>query len=168
MDSNSLLQTRWGFSICLCSSGLRTGHSGPRGSVGPDHLLSMAPQFVDSLQIPGDADKIPFPLNRFDPSERKLSKSKHRFDDPKNRFWRTLALGINRATRRRLQPVFHLLHFRGILAGWIRACQKFLEFQRVTFSLHCNVGSHFLRYTTLDIGLTEVSIVGQQLLGPSQ
>jgi hypothetical protein len=44
----------------------------------------MAPQFMDSLQIPGDADQIPFPVNRFDPSERKLSKSKHRFDDPKN------------------------------------------------------------------------------------
>ena len=76
MDSNSLLQTRWGFSIYRCSSGLRTGHCGPRGSVGPDHLLSMAPQFVDSLQIPGHADKIPFPVNGFDPSERKLSKSK--------------------------------------------------------------------------------------------
>ena len=118
----------------------------------------MAPQFVDSLQIPGHTDKIPFPVNRFDPSERKLSKSKHRFDDPKNRFWRTLALGIDRATRRRLQPVFHLLHFMGILTGWTRACQEFLEFQRVTFSLHCNIGSHFFRYTTLDIGLAEVSI----------
>ena len=123
---------------------------------------------MDSLQIPGDADQIPFLVNRFDPSERKLSKSKHRFDDPKNRFWRTLALGINRATRGRLQPVFHLLHFRGILAGWIRTCQEFLEFQRVTFSLHCNGGGHVLRDTTLDVGLTEVSMVGQEFLGPSQ
>ena len=144
MDSNSLLQTRWGFSIYRCSSGLRTGQCGPRGSVGPDHLLSMAPQFVDSLQIPGHTDKIPFPVNGFDPSERKLSKSKHRFDDPKNRFWRTLALGINSATRRRLHPVFHLTPI--LWASWPGGsglAQTYLEFHRVTFSLHRNVGKSF-------------------------
>ena len=88
--------------------------------------------------------EIPFPLNRFDPSERKLSNPSTDLMIPKT------GSGVQPVG---LQPVFHLLHFRGIMAGWIRVCQEFLEFQRVTFSLHCNVGSHFIR-STLDIGLT--------------
>ncbi len=39
--------------------------------------------------MPGHTDKHPFPVNRFDPFERKLSKTKQRFDDLKSRFWRT-------------------------------------------------------------------------------
>ena len=60
-----------------------------------------------SLYVPGHGHKAPLAAHVFEPPQRKLAESEHRFDDAEHRFRRLFAQGVESPALRRLQPIRH-------------------------------------------------------------
>ncbi len=78
-------------------------------------------QYGHTLQIPGQADEVPFALGSSQAAHRELTKAHDRLDDAEYRFDGLFAQGIEFSTGNRLQAMGHPLYRRGAIGqGWCK------------------------------------------------
>ena len=118
-----------------------------------------------ALDVPTQADQIPFAFDVFQSSKQTLPISHHRFDDPKHRLGGLFSQPVELSAPRGFQPMRHLLQrCRRVGWGFGRGGKALFPADMVARATHCDQRLD-LRRALLDVALTEIATVGEDSSG---
>src|SRR5665647_2676550 len=112
-------------------------------------LSNLWTQYGHALDIPGQANQIPFAGDFAQTAHRELPETHHRFDDAKDRLDRLLGVGVSRFTCYRVQTMRHGLHRRSILGQRSRLCKALTPVRVVVLAATDSRGSILASSQTL-------------------